>query len=319
MLIATWHRHASCDPSLSLYGTAVVAERAVGRLSLVPKPTFAKSTGLFPYPETTMSALVTGTLGAPAAAIYRRAVRLLTEAEVPFLLGGAYALAHHTGIVRHTKDLDLFIRESDVSKACRVLDADGFATELTYPHWLAKAFLGDHFVDLIFNLGNGIGPVRDGWFDRAETGELLGVPVRFLASEEMIYSKIFTMDRGRFDGADVAHLVRARGDRLDWRRLLDLCETHWRILLCHLVLFGFVYPADRGRVPAWVMRDLTDCLNAEETVGPCEPVCRGTLLSPTQFRIDVEEWGYHDARLPPYGSLTSEQIERWTEGVIEGR
>lgn len=266
-----------------------------------------------------MSALVTGTLGASAAAIYRRAVQLLGDADVPFLLGGAYALAHHTGIVRHTKDLDLFLREADVSRARSVLETEGFSTELTYSHWLAKAFFGDHFVDLIFNLGNAIGPVGDDWFDHAEPGELLGVPVRFLAPEEMIFSKIFTMDRGRFDGADVAHLIRACGDRLDWQRLIDRCEPHWRILLCHLVLFGFVYPADRGRVPSGVILKLTDRLRADENIENGKPVCRGTLLSPTQFLIDVERWGYHDARLPPFGRLTPEQIEHWTEGVVEGK
>src|SRR5437762_2369474 len=38
---------------------------------------------------------------------YRQAVRLLNEGGVPFLVGGAYALAHYTGIVRHTKDFDV--------------------------------------------------------------------------------------------------------------------------------------------------------------------------------------------------------------------
>jgi hypothetical protein len=266
-----------------------------------------------------MSPLVTETLGAPAAAIYRRAVQRLTDVDVPFLLGGAYALAHHAGIVRHTKDLDLFVREADVPRARAALEAEGFVTELTYSHWLAKAFLGDYFIDLIFNLGNGVGPVIDDWFERAQHGELLGVPVRFLAAEEIVFSKIFTMDRGRFDGADVAHLVRAAADRLDWRRLLNRCETHWRILLCHLVLYGFVYPSERGRVPAWVLRELTGRLTAEENGRPGETVCRGTLLSPTQFLIDVQQWGYDDARLPPYGPLSATQIEHWTEGVIEGR
>ena len=33
---------------------------------------------------------------------YREALKALQKAEVPFLLGGAYALACHTGVVRHT-------------------------------------------------------------------------------------------------------------------------------------------------------------------------------------------------------------------------
>jgi hypothetical protein len=267
-----------------------------------------------------MSAVVTGTLGAPAQTIYRRALRLLTDADVHFLLGGAYAFARYTGVVRHTKDLDLFLRQTDVDRARHALEAEDFRTELTYPHWLAKAFAGDYFVDLIFNLGNGIGPVEDDWFDHAEPGDLLGVPVRLLGPAEMIFSKVFTMDRGRFDGADIAHLIRACGDRLDWRRLLDRAGTSWPVLLSHLVMYNFVYPADRDKVPRSVLRDLLDRMRTEDFDRPADqPVCRGTLLSPTQYLIDVEQWGYHDARLPPFGPLTREQIEHWTEGVIEGR
>ena len=44
---------------------------------------------------------------------YLNALRVLSDAKVPYLLGGAYALAHYTGIVRHTKDLDLFVRPAD--------------------------------------------------------------------------------------------------------------------------------------------------------------------------------------------------------------
>jgi hypothetical protein len=84
-------------------------------------------------------------------------------------------------------------------------------------------------------------------------------------------------------------------------------------------MFGFIYPADRTKVPRWVTEELLERLHAEERDGPGEPVCRGTLLSPTQYLIDVEQWGYRDARLPPYGTMTPEQIEHWTEGVIEGR
>jgi hypothetical protein len=39
-------------------------------------------------------------------AFYRQAVMALQAAQVPFLVGGGYALAHYAGILRHTKDLD---------------------------------------------------------------------------------------------------------------------------------------------------------------------------------------------------------------------
>jgi hypothetical protein len=251
---------------------------------------------------------------------YRQSLHALQAAGVPFLVGGAFAFAQYTGVARDTKDLDLFLRGRDVAAARAAFEREGYRTELTYDHWLAKAFADDHFVDLIFNLGNGAGPVDDDWFAHAVDGELLGVPVKLVGPTEMVYSKVFTMDRGRYDGADVAHLLRAAGGRLDWERLLARLDEHWRVLLSHLVLFGFSYASDRHQVPAWVMRELIGRLQRDLRRGtPEEPVCRGTLLSPTEYLVAVERWGYRDARLPPWGGMTPAQIEQWTEGLIAGK
>jgi hypothetical protein len=260
------------------------------------------------------------TLDDRAQAFYRQALRTMNDAEVPFFLGGAYALAFYIGVVRHTKDIDLFLRRRDLEATRSAFEAQGWHCELTYPHWLAKVFADGLFVDLIFNLGNGTAPVDDSWLAHAVLGRVLDEPVRILGPEDMIWSKLFTMDRGRYDGADIAHLIRACGQRLDWRLLLDRVGRHWRVLLSHLTMFGYVYPSDRDRVPKWVLAELTGKLQAEShTRPPREPVCQGTLLSPTQYEIDVEKWGYRDARLPPWGAMTPDEIETWTEGVKAGK
>jgi hypothetical protein len=82
-------------------------------------------------------------------AFYRHALVSLREKGVPFVLGGAYTFGHYTGILRHTKDLDVFVRPADQGRALAALAAAGYRTELTYPHWLGKAFQGDDFVDVI--------------------------------------------------------------------------------------------------------------------------------------------------------------------------
>jgi hypothetical protein len=260
------------------------------------------------------------TLADSARVFYHHAPHVLQAADVPYLLGGAYALAHYTGVTRHTKDLDLFLRPADVGRALAALESAGYRTELTYDHWLAKAFADGHFIDLIFNLGNGVGPVEDAWFVTAEDGLLFGAPVKVIGPEDLIFSKMFTLDRGRYDGADIAHVIRACSARLDWRRLLDRCGRHGRVLLSHLVLFGYVYPSERDRVPAWVIRELTDNLLTETVPDdPSAPLCRGTLVSPTQYQIDIEQWGYRDARLRPHGAMTADQVERWIDGVRAGK
>src|SRR5262245_30871364 len=58
-------------------------------------------------------------------AFYRDAITRLNEARAPYLIGGAYALAHYTGIQRHTKDLDLFVRPRDYDAVMALLAASG--------------------------------------------------------------------------------------------------------------------------------------------------------------------------------------------------
>jgi hypothetical protein len=244
---------------------------------------------------------------------YRDALTVLGEAGVPFLVGGAYAFAHYTGIARHTKDLDLFVRPPHAPATLGALAAAGYRTELTFPHWLGKAFHGNHFVDVIFSSGNGLCAVDEGWFAHAAAAEVLGAEVRLVPAEEMIWQKAYVMERERFDGADVIHLLRACGPRLDWGRLLARFGRHWRVLLSHLVLFGFIYPAERERIPAGVLRGLVERL--EEDGGP-ESLCQGTLLSRVQYLADTEQWGYQDPRLAPRGKMTPEQVVHWTAAAF---
>jgi hypothetical protein len=251
-------------------------------------------------------------------AFYDQSLRTLQRAGVPFLVGGAYAFARYTGIHRHTKDFDVFVRREDCNRALDVLTGSGCQTELTFPHWLGKAFCGDNFIDVIFGAGNGVAEVDELWFERAVEDNVLGHPVKLVPAEEMIWSKAFIMERERFDGADLAHMFRAVAEDLDWKHLVFRFGPHWRVLFAHLVLFGFIYPTERNRIPAGVMRYLLDRLRREIAEAPAEErICQGTLLSRAQYLVDVSEWDYLDARLLPRGSMTIEETERWTAAIEE--
>ncbi|MFZ5480023.1 MAG: nucleotidyltransferase family protein [Myxococcota bacterium] len=243
------------------------------------------------------------------AEVYRRAVASLRDARLPFLVGGAWALAWLTGITRRTKDLDLFVHRRDATRVLDALAAAGFETETRAPHWLGKAWCGVEFVDLIWGSANGLAVVDDEWFDHAIPGTVLGHPVALCPWEETIWSKAWVMDRERFDGADVAHILRVTADKLDWHRLLRRFDGGWHVLLSHLLLFGFVYPGERPRVPPWIMRELLQRAEAEVENGPeGDALCRGTLFSTEQYRVDVERWGYADGRLAPFGRLAPDDL-----------
>jgi hypothetical protein len=124
------------------------------------------------------------------------------------------------------------------------------------------------------------------------------------------------MERERYDGADVAHLFLACGDKLDWARVLQRFGPDWRVLLSHIILFGFAYPSERSRIPRWVTDDLLQKFRGETAApSPSERVCQGTLLSREQYLTDLERWGYEDARLVPRGNLTKAEIEEWTAAI----
>jgi hypothetical protein len=251
------------------------------------------------------------------AAFYRRALQTLADAKVPFLVGGAFAHACFTGIRRSTKDLDLFIRRQDYEHVADLMRAQGWHTEMTYPHWLAKVYAGVEFIDLIFNSGNGVTPVDDRWFHDNAVAEVLGVPVRIANIEDSMLSKAFIMERERYDGADIAHLLQKNAERLDWPGLLRRFGPNWRVLLAHLTLFGFIYPGERHRIPAWVIEDLLGRLAAETRQPPAEDrhVCAGTLLSREQYLHDVERLGYVDGRLTPASTMTEHDVETWTAAI----
>jgi hypothetical protein len=264
------------------------------------------------YPDT----LEQPPLDPETRAFYRQALTLLADARIPFLVGGAYALAHYAGIQRHTKDLDLFVRPPDCPRALAVCTQAGYETELTFPHWLGKVRRQDTFVDLIFGSGNGLTEVDDGWFEHAAQATVLDLPVRLCPAEEIIWSKAFVMERERYDGADIAHVIRAHGSRLDWSRLLRRFGPHWRLLLSNLVLFGFIYPSERAQVPDAVLGELLHRFQEElSSAPPPGRICNGTLLSRAQYLADIHSWGYQDPRLEPQGSMSTQDVARWTEAI----
>ncbi len=256
-------------------------------------------------------------LGDPGAnRFYAHALAVLQQAGVPFLVGGAYALHRYTGIARFTKDFDIFALPSDRDRILDLLQAAGYRTEITFAHWLAKVHHNDAFVDVIYSSGNGVAQVDQGWFQHAVADVVLGAPVKLIPPEEMIWSKSFIMERERYDGGDIAHLIRALSEKLDWYRLIDRFGPNWRVLLAHLVLFGFIYPGERTRIPGPVLDGLIARAEAEAWTPPKdERLCQGTILSREQFLIDIERWGYRDARLRPTGTMTPEDAERWTAAI----
>jgi hypothetical protein len=61
------------------------------------------------------------------------------------------------------------------------------------------------------------------------------------------------------------------------------------------------------------MQELLGRLDAElEAADAPDPVCYGTLLSWSQYLGDVLGGSFRDARVRPYGTMSPEEVARWT-------
>ena len=251
------------------------------------------------------------------AEFYRRSMQVLQNANIPFLIAGAGAVRFYTGVSRQTKDFDLHLRPHHIDGALDAFARAGYETEKTFPHWLAKAKRGRNCVDLIFRAGNGLCEVDDSWFERAQDEDVLGVTVKLSAPEDMLWMKAYIMERERYDGADVAHILESCAEKLNWPHLLRRFGPDWRLLLSHLVLFGYIYPSERGRVPVAIMDALISRLRNENSVSGSDRLCRGTLLSREQYLWDVEERGFRDARLEKRAHMNEGDIAHWTKAIAK--
>jgi hypothetical protein len=229
--------------------------------------------------------------------IFRQSLRVLNETGIPYAVGSAFARHVYTGIWRETKDLDVFVKPGDLKKALDALEAGGFETEVLVQHWLAKARKKGHVIDLIFGAGHGQFHVDDKFFRNSIRREIVGVDTYLVPVEEMIAFAMFVNTRQRYDGSEVAHLIRSRKGKLDWERLVERLGEHRQLLLWHLLLFDYVYPGHSDYLPQKLMLQLFEEMQ-ERWANNLHPpnAFRGTLIDPFSFMVDIEDWEYQDIR-----------------------
>ena len=225
---------------------------------------------------------------------YIEGLKLLAESDIPFLLSGTYAVTTYTGIIRPTKDLDIFCKAGDYPRILAFFQERGYDIEVEDERWLAKIYQDRYFFDVIFAAARPRSPSPK-WFEDAPEIEVYGTKVRIIKPTELIWSKIFVQDRYRYDGADIAHVILKQNDAIDWKRLIAALELHWEVLLTHLINFRYIYPSERDLVPRWVMDELIGRLQAHlEMPQSNVKVCRGRLFSARDYVTDITEWGYTD-------------------------
>lgn len=174
--------------------------------------------------------------------------------QVPFLLGGAMALATFTGRWRNTKDIDFIVRPGEQRRLIDALLADGFADYFAQQEydrsWIFRAVRDDVVLDIIWRLPNHRVEVDQVWFDRAWPVRLRGAEYHAIPLEELVRVKLYVMQRERCDWVDVINALAGSVEQVKWDLLVARMGRDLPLLQAVLCVFCWLAPARAAAIPA---------------------------------------------------------------------
>ena len=150
------------------------------------------------------------------ATTLKRVASVLKQAEIPFALGGSFAVYAHGG---HSSDhdVDFLLREQDKDRALEELAAVGFEVEQPPEDWLVKVFDEGRMVDLIYRPVES--PVTDATLcdTVVRTVESINMPV--VSATQLMVHKLLSYTQHYCDFATGLPLARSLREQIDWERV----------------------------------------------------------------------------------------------------
>jgi hypothetical protein len=192
--------------------------------------------------------------------VYQRVMQEARSLGVTFAFGGAFATAVYTGELRNTKDFDFYVvpsqREAMIEATRRAGLIDYF-DRLQYDRaWIYRASGGDVLVDVIWAMANQRAEVDASWLSRGPQVEIRGERLRAIPIEELIWSKLYVLQRERTDWGDVLNLIAAQAASINWDHLLDRLGDDTPLLGAALGVFAWLTPSRAQAVPVTVWQRL---------------------------------------------------------------
>jgi hypothetical protein len=191
--------------------------------------------------------------------LYRSVLAAILARNLPFAIGGGLAFSVYARRWRYTKDMDLYVRPADSDVLTKLLQAEGFPDlfeKSKYDRgWSYRGHQGDVIVDLLWGMANYRSWVDDGWLQGPQV-PFEDVTARLLAPEELVWSKLYVVQRSRCDWPDLLNIIYGVGPQMDWQRLLNRLGDDAPVLGSLLNLFGWLCPARARELPEWLWDSL---------------------------------------------------------------
>ena len=180
--------------------------------------------------------------------------------QIPFALGGAFAVATYTGSWRNTKDLDLYVLPQHRDRMIDVLSRQGltdlFADKPYDRWWIYRGTKDDAIVDIIWAMANHRAQIDELWMSGPQV-EVRGRSLRVLPAEAMFWDKLYIMQRDRCDWPDVLNLLYATGADMNWQYLLNrIGDEDCTLVAGVLMVFRWISPGRAAELPGWIWERL---------------------------------------------------------------
>ncbi len=203
-----------------------------------------------------MGEFITAPIAAEQWSVYRQVIAGARRRGIRFALGGGFAVSVYTGQWRASKDLDVYVlprdREAMIGITARVGLTD-YHERVPYDRtWIYRSAKEDIIVDIMWSMANHRAPVDEAWLLRGAAVNVNGEHLRVLPVEEMIWDKLYVMQRDRCDWPDTLNLLYAAGPTLDWRYLLSRVDGDAPLLRALLSVFSWVSPGRACALPRWI-------------------------------------------------------------------
>jgi hypothetical protein len=150
------------------------------------------------------------------AGTLKRVAAALKQAEIPFALGGSFAVYAHGG---HSSDhdVDFLIREQDKERALQELAAVGFEVEQPPEDWLVKVYDEGRMADLIYRPVES--PVTDETLRDTEQLSVEAIFMPVLSATQLMIHKLLSYTQHYCDFATGLPLARSLREQIDWERV----------------------------------------------------------------------------------------------------
>jgi hypothetical protein len=190
--------------------------------------------------------------------VFRDGTTAIEQANAPFLLAGALALAAYTGHWRNTKDIDVVIQPEHRERVIEAMQRAGFVDYFDRENydrsWIFRGFKDGVLFDVIWALPNHRVGIDEAWFDRARPIALNERPYLVVPPEELVRVKLYVMQRERCDWVDVLNVIAASVEQISWLWLVERMGRDLPLLHGALAVFNWMCPGRAHALPGWLRK-----------------------------------------------------------------